>query len=1150
MHSIQGIKALRRTLLTCVVVLSTIIVAFVATNTAVAQTGTAALAGTVTDSQDAAITGATVVITNVATGISQSTATNSVGQFNLAGLMPSTYSLRVDHSGFESFVVSALDLHTGDQKEIAVRLKPGKTTVTVTVSADDENVLNTETSVSNVVTAEEIENQPLNGRSFQDLILLSPGTTTNSPQSPSGMVGGTSGLSVNGQSGFSNNFTVDGVSGNTNSPNNAGYTSQAVAGSTPSGTALGTTQSLVSVDALQEFRSETSTFAAEYGRTPGGQFSLTTKSGGDTFHGTAFDYLRNSYFDANDFFNDFNGVSKPALRQNDFGGTLGGYVTIPRLYNGHHRTFFFFNYEGLRLEQPSEAYRAYVMQSTVVATAKSAPGKLGSVLAALPQQRSACNASGTPSPTYTVCYNDGTASYINAYAQPSDIDNYSIRIDQVLNSKNVLFGRYSNTTSDGSEHYTGNISANQMFANTLTLGLTSTFTAHMVNEFRGNYSINTSHQLGYNANESNSTPTDFLADEGYPDSLSAYDLNWTYSATNSVSEEGYKSTNAGRQLNFVDSLTYQFRKHALKFGVDWRRFSSTDLPESPITGYSEYYLSSVESGAVDYYYAYQYAQSFPLFQNFSLYAQDSFRATNRMTIDYGVRWDINPAPTSRRGPLEYNLIGWKGNINPVSGVADYSQLALAPEGTPPYNTYWKGIAPRFGISYMLRNNTGWETLIRGGAGIYYDAGGNDTDTLSGYTGAGFGSSYTAYGAVWGGSNLIMPLTSQSALYPPYTNPPVAPYNSYIYGIDPDLQLPYAAQVNITLQQGMGAKSTLAVSYVGTYGERGIQWRNYDTAVPCSVVGCSGTYNGPTVSGKPEFPNGINLMSNGYGSNYNALQATYQHKMGHGLYAWAGYTYSKAIADGSVVNAYEVPSRTVTGGDVRQNFNAVVSYDVPGHFNNLISKSALEHWGIDVRQNARTGFPFAPNAQATSVAFTTKANQKVPLHYSAAYLNGTVPLYYNSGYSNPHIAGANEPTKELDPWAFTPTTITMLEDGEFTAAGAIPFNAFRGFGAVQTNLAIRRDFPIYHEMHLQFRAESFNIFNHPQFGGLDGYDQTPWLADWGNSLTTAAAAPDYNSQQNANFGVPGSTLANSLGASGAQYNGGGPRSTQFALKFIF
>lgn len=190
-------------------------------------------------------------------------------------------------------------------------------------------------------------------------------------------------VSVNGQRTESNNHTVDGVSGNLNAGDGYGAYGPANSGSIAAATALGTTQSLVSVDALQELRVLSSSYSAQYGRTPGGQFSLATRSGTNAFHGSAFDYLRNSFFDANDWFNDHYGDPIPALRQNDFGGTLGGPISIPRIYNGKEKSFFFVSYEGLRLTQPQAAAIQYVPDSYM---RQSAPAALQPMLNAYPLQ--------------------------------------------------------------------------------------------------------------------------------------------------------------------------------------------------------------------------------------------------------------------------------------------------------------------------------------------------------------------------------------------------------------------------------------------------------------------------------------------------------------------------------------------------------------------------------------------------------------------------------------------------------------------------------------------------------------------------------------------------------------------------------------------
>ncbi len=183
--------------------------------------------------------------------------------------------------------------------------------------------------MSTVIDRKFVENIPLNGRSFQDLISMTPGVVTQNPQNSLQVVGTGGDFSVNGQRTESNYYTVDGVTGNIGAGNGGGVGEAATGGVLGGSTAVGTTQTLLSVDALQEFRVQSSTYSAEFGRSPGGQFSLLTRSGTDIFHGSAFDYLRNDFFDANDWFNDYYGKPTPALRQNDFGGTLGGPLWVP-----------------------------------------------------------------------------------------------------------------------------------------------------------------------------------------------------------------------------------------------------------------------------------------------------------------------------------------------------------------------------------------------------------------------------------------------------------------------------------------------------------------------------------------------------------------------------------------------------------------------------------------------------------------------------------------------------------------------------------------------------------------------------------------------------------------------------------------------------
>src|SRR6266581_1881209 len=307
-----------------------------------AQSTNATITGFVTDPQKALVAGARVSVISMDTNLRYTSTTNDEGSYTVANLPPGNYKIEVEKQGFKSIVKPDVVLHVQDAVALNFEMAIGSASESVTVTGGAP-LMNTESAaVSTVVDRQFAENLPLNGRSFQTLIQLTPGVVVvPSNNADSGQ------FSVSGQRASSNYWTVDGVSANIGisaffNPGNG------VGGALGSFSILGGTNSLVSVDALQEFRIQTSTYAPEFGRTPGGQISILTRSGTNQFHGTLFDYLRNDILDANDWFTNSAGLRKPMERQNDFGGTFSGPIL-------KDRTFFFFSYEGLRLRLPQTA---------------------------------------------------------------------------------------------------------------------------------------------------------------------------------------------------------------------------------------------------------------------------------------------------------------------------------------------------------------------------------------------------------------------------------------------------------------------------------------------------------------------------------------------------------------------------------------------------------------------------------------------------------------------------------------------------------------------------------------------------------------------------------------------------------------------------
>src|SRR5450755_1103044 len=381
----------------------------------VAQSPNGVLNGLVVDPSNRVIVEADVVAVNDVTGVQYTTKTNSDGIYVLPNLTPGPYRLQVSKVGFKTLIKPDIILNVQGALAINFTLPVGAFAETVTVEGGAPLVNTESAAVSTVVDRQFAENLPMNGRSFQTLITLTPGVVVV-PSNPSD----SGQFSVNGQRADANYWMVDGVSANIGiGVNGNGSPGNALAGSVGSFSVLGGTNSLVSVDAMQEFRIQTSTYAPEFGRAPGAQISIVTRSGTNQFHGTAFDYLRNDIFDASDWFNGY--INNPRLpkakeRQNDFGGTLSGPIL-------KGKTFFFFSYEGLRLRLPQTTLTTVPDQ----AVRQSAAPALQPFLNAYPLDPNQPD------------LGNGIARFNASYSNPATLDAYSLRIDHKLSKELALF---------------------------------------------------------------------------------------------------------------------------------------------------------------------------------------------------------------------------------------------------------------------------------------------------------------------------------------------------------------------------------------------------------------------------------------------------------------------------------------------------------------------------------------------------------------------------------------------------------------------------------------------------------------------------------------------------------------------------------------
>jgi hypothetical protein len=905
------------------------------TTTAVfAQSTDATVSGLVLDPSGRAIPDAEILILNDATGVRYPSATNKEGLYTVSILPPGQYRVQVSKGGFKTIIKPGVILNIEGAVVLNFTLPLGAASETVTVDAGASQINTTDASVSTVIDRKFVENIPLNGRSFQSLILLTPGVVTNSPQGSVNSGSGSGGeFSVNGQRTESNVYTVDGVNADTGG-SAYGFGTSGTSGSLPTATALGTTQSIVSVDALQEFRVASSSYSAEYGSSPGGQFSFTTRSGTNFAHGTAFDYLRNNYFDANNWFNDHLGEPPTALRQNDFGGTLGGPVWIPYLYNGRDKSFFFFSYEGLRLDQPQAAETLYVPSLSLRQTA---PAALQPVLDALPVPNG---------PDLS----NGLATFVQSNSSPGTLDSTSLRFDHQIRSKWAAFFRLSDSQSAIQSRYLSNVTSTHQSSFGNTLGITAQLSEQIANEFRLNYASSTGTEAETVDNFGGAQPVNLLQLQGLssPTALAVVELLFPGYYPYVLQTSTVQPQHA---WNIVDSTAVTHGRQAIKFGLYYREIASRLQSSSP---YVYSFFDSAQSVVQNtpYFSGINVsARSYPEYTNAAIYLQDEIRANPHFGISLGMRWEVSPPPGQTSGTLPYTVAG---------DLANPSGLSLAPAGTPFWKTTYFNLAPRVGVAYQIRSHPGWETVLRTGGGVFFDSG-QQSSTLA------FGNS-PGQAASASYANASYPLTP-AQLNVTIPAVPVAPYPTAYY-FPSRLQLPYTLQWNVSLEQGLGKVQTATISYVGSNGRRLLSQKLFSP----------GAAN--------ENFDDVYIEATGTTSNYQALEVKFQRALSRGLQLLASYNWAHSIDYGSQ-NFDFSQIRGNSDFDVRQSASLATSYDIEAGSSNRLVQKFVQQWGIDGRFSDRTAFPVTfdgntivyPNGQAAYTGLDLVSGEPIYIHAS-------------------------------------------------------------------------------------------------------------------------------------------------------------------------
>jgi hypothetical protein len=885
-------------------------------------------------------------------------------------------------------------------------------------------------------------------------------------------------FSVNGQRTNANYFIIDGVSANFGIA--AGVNpGQSAGGSLPALTAFGGTNSLVSTDDVQEFAVLTSSYSAQFGRMPGGQISVVTRSGTNELHGTIFEYLRNDAFDANDWFANRDNLGRAALRQNDYGALLGG----PLLRD---TTFFFFSYEGLRLRQPSSEET----DVPSLAVRSSAPTSLQPILNAYPLPN------GPEEGT------SGLASATYGFSNPSGLDTGSVRVDHHLHEFLSLFARYDQSLSDHQERGAAadslsTVTDTRFGLKTFTVGLTYKSSPHWVNDFRFNWSESSAtgrDHIDRFGGAISITPKDVLS----PSVISENSLFQFVSALNAQHPElsvGQNVNNVQRQVNFVDSASFQSGSHLLQIGLDFRNLAPDITPASYQQQAVFSDMATVLTGKANIAIVVASVAVHSVFNNYSAFAQDTWKPSTRLSLTSGVRWEYNPASSAKGTNALTPAV--------VQNITDLPGLSLAPQGTPLFHSAVANFAPRFGLAYEVRNSSGAELIIRAGTGVFYDL----ANVAAGNAVGPGAFPFSAQSILF---NVAFPLTPSNAEAPALT---LSPPFSNIIALAPYLKLPYTWQWNVSVEQVLSHKQEVTVTYTGSLGQHLLRTEEFigEQAGVSQNVGV------------------LLFTNNAAYSNYNSFQVQFKRRFSAGPQILAQYTLSHSLDNASTDAVFNgIPGSFLdphkdygpSDFDIRHSATIGLNYQFPVAATWRALRPILSNWSADGIMMFRSAPP-VDVVVSRNIGFGR-------YEFRPDLVNGA-PLYLDG----PDAPGGSV----VNPGALSvPTTPRQ---------GTLGRNFFRGFGFAQVDLAVQRHFHINNRFGVQTRIEAFNLLNRPNFA--------PPAGNFGSVDAAGTFFPLQGfgiSQATLGRGLQGSAPATFGSAFSPLYQIGSARSLQLVLKMEF
>jgi len=1114
-----------------------------------AQLSAGSVTGIVRDASGSVVASASVTLRNVDTAIQHTTVSNDAGNYVFLNIGPGRYALEASAAGFATQKVAEFVLAVNQTASIDIALKVGSQSEVVTISAETEQLDVSTADLGTVIATKQVNDLPLNGRNFTQLLSLTPGVAPVSvaQNSMGGRAGGFGAPisvgsafifpAVNGQTNRSNFFLTDGL-------NN-----------------FGTFQSTYSVppivDAIQEFKVVSHTDSAQFGSVLGGVVNVVTKSGTNEYHGTTWEYVRNTAFDARNTF-----LQKVTpFRQNQFGASFGGPVWIPKLYNGRNKTFFYFAYQGFRYTQDSDSLLKVPTAAQLAGDESSFPTQIYNPFSTRPDPANPGKYIRDPFPGNQIPSNlidPRMVAYIHAVLPPAGpvldgngdnaIDTtpnhqtqneYNVRIDQNFGQKNTVFFRYSavNSLLTASGGLPGLVKHGSIPGRNWGASYVHTFNSSLVLQV----------QYARTTNQDNSAtlftnaPANLDSTVGFSSSfVGGFAAAGGHSLIPSPGINGYASggeniTNVPKATDshqVSGNLTKIVGNHTLTFGGGFtsNRFESplsyaslsfaggqTGNPQNPNEPGDPLasFLLNVPDGA-NRRNVHETTRPGGLM---SLFIQDSWKATSKLALNFGLRYDRTFIPAygtnatiGQQGGIETGDVDFSNGtyivqkLPPPCSVRGFApcipgngtlpaHVVVDPSGKIAHDTL-TNFGPRLGFAYRLGNRT----VLRGAAGIVYDNWAAVSQMAQNIEGA-----WPDIGQLIA-NNLNQPSTTSATptitAQDPFAGggsglfPAPTPFNQVQWFYDPHIKNPYSMQWNFGVQRELNSSTTVDVNYVGSGSRRLNVGGYYNTALTPGPGDPQARAPFPYIA--PTFYD----RSIGNGS-YNALQIEVNKRYSNGLAYQVAYTYSKSIDEGSsgwfgvegqsLTDPYNVAgSRGPSGFDLRHTLSVNMLYQIPvGHGMRYSTKNGaldyiLGNWQINNIFTARSGVPFNVYYGASDLANTGNVSWA---QYDRANLVG-----------DPHSGSCpnDSPVGSVD-CIFNTSAFAVPAQYTFGNSGR---DAFRSPSYWNLDTSIFRQFPFWGEgRRLEFRAEAFNLFNTVIYG-------TP-----GNDISNASSFGKANGTAN-------------------------------------